>query len=139
MATYTIKGGIPDYSQPPKWYMWEIDFTDIAADEDPTVTIDPAVPAGIVVLDARLAVTRAETVSTSPVAGVQLGTQPLVALATSLATETITAGTAAELVDGIQDGASATQALALVSTRSGSAPGVFPKVIVAVLMGRFTK
>lgn len=139
MATYTVKGGIPDYTQPPKWYMWEIDFTDIAADEDPEVTLDAAVPAGIVVLDARLAVTRAETVSTSPTAGIQLGDEPLVAAATSLATETVTAATAAELVDAIQDGASAAQALKLVTARSGSAPGVFPKVIAAVLMGRFTK
>lgn len=139
MATYTVKGGIPDYTQPPKWYMWEIDFTSIAADEDPEVILDAAVPAGIVVLDARLAVTRAETVSTSPVAGIELGDEPLVALATSLATETVTSATAAELVDGIQDGASATQVLSLVTSRSGSAPGVFPKVIVAVLMGRFTK
>lgn len=139
MATYTVKGGIPDYTQPPKWYMWEIDFTSIAADEDPEVILDAAVPAGIVVLDARLAVTRAETTSTSPVAGIELGDEPLVSLSTSLATETVTAATAAELVDAIQDGSSATQVLSVPTSRSGSAPGVFPKIIAAVLMGRFTK
>lgn len=135
MATYTVKGPTPSFENPPQYYMWEIDATAITADEDFSVTLC-SVPAGIKVLDAKLIVTRAEAGSTSPVGGVTLGDEPLVATSTSLATETVVAATAAELVDAIQDGASAAQNLLLVTTRSTGTVTTPFKVICTILAGR---
>lgn len=135
MATYSVKGPTPSFENPPQYYMWEIDATAITADEDFNVTLC-TVPAGIKVLDAKLAVTRAEAGSTSPTGGIVLGDEPLVATSTSLATETVVAATAAELVDAIQDGASASQSLIFQNARSTGTVTTPFKVIVTILAGR---
>lgn len=135
MATYTVTGPTPSFENPPQYYMWEIDASAITADEDFTVTLC-TVPAGIKVLDAKLAVTRAEAGSTSPTGGIVLGDEPLVATSTSLATETVVAATAAEIVDAIQDGASASQSLTFQTARSTGTVTTAFKVIVTILAGR---
>lgn len=133
MATYTIKGGTPHYERPLSWVFWELDFTATLSTSE-TVLID-TLPAGIVVLDARLAVTRAEAGSTSPTGGILVGDEPVVATSTALGTETVASATAAELVDAIQDGASAEQGLFFSTARTGTS-STHPKIIVALLLGR---
>lgn len=135
MATYTVTGPTPSFENPPQWYMWEIDPSAITADEDFIVTLC-TIPAGIKVLDAKLAVTRAEAGSTSPTGGILVGDEPVVSTSTSLATETVVAATAAELVDAIQDGASASQGLYFTTTRSTGTVTTPFKVVCAILAGR---
>lgn len=138
MATYTVRGALnPAVDLPMQYYAWEVDASAITADEDFNVTL-ATIPAGVKVLDAKLAVTRAEAGSTSPTGGVVLGDEPLVATSTSLATETVVAATAAELVDAIQDGASAAQTLIFQTARSTGTVTTPFKVVVTVLMGRIT-
>lgn len=133
MATYTIKGGTPHYERPLGWHFWELDFTATLGTNE-VVAID-TLPAGIVVLDAKFAVTRAEAGSTSPTGGILLGDEPIVATSTALGTETVASATAAELVDAIQDGAAAEQILYFATARTGTS-STHPKVIIALLLGR---
>ena len=119
MAKYVVTGGSQAVEKPIGWHVWNVVFTELATDEDPSVTLD-TLPAGSIILDAKAIVVVADTASTSSAGVVTVGDEVVLTISDVKASAAITAGTGAEIVDAVQDGLAASQSVILGLTRTGS-------------------
>lgn len=134
MAAYQVLGKNQAVERPIGWHVWQVTFTSLATDEDPAVTL-ATLPIGTVILDAKAIVVVADTASTSSAGVVTVGDESVLTISDVKAAATVTAGTAAEIVDATQDGIAAAQDVVLTLTRTGTVT-TLPTILIAILCGR---